>query len=53
MRPVQENKAGNREFALAEAALQGQVEDLELPEVSRFLSVFGESFSLSLDELSS
>jgi 5'-deoxynucleotidase len=52
LKAVQENKAGNREFALAEAALRGQVEDLELPEVRYFLDAFGTSFSLSLDELS-
>ena len=52
LKAVQENKAGNREFALAEVALRRQVQDLELPEVRYFLDVFGESFSLSLDELS-
>lgn len=51
LKAVQENKAGNREFALAEAALRGQVQALGLPEVRYFLDVFGESFSLSLDEL--
>ncbi len=47
----EEARAGNREFAQAETALRKQVEDFDLPEVRHFLSVFGESFSLSLDEL--
>ncbi len=48
---MQETKAGNREFTQAEAALKAQVDALELPEVKHFLRVFGEAFSLSLDEL--
>lgn len=51
LKAVQETKAGNREFTQAEAALKAQVDALELPEVKHFLTVFGEGFSLSLDEL--
>lgn len=48
---VQEVGSGNREFALAEAALRGQLDALDVPEASYFLEYHGDSFSLSLDDL--
>lgn len=43
--------SGNREFALAKAALRGQLGALDVPEATYFLEHYGNSFSLSLDDL--
>jgi len=57
LKAVQEEAAGNREFAQARKALKAQLTALEpepglsVPEVERFLRDFGHTFSLSLDEL--
>jgi 5'-deoxynucleotidase len=48
---LEEVGAGNQEFAKAEKALRGSVEELELPEVRYFLDTFVPSFRLTLDEL--
>ncbi|MBE6534996.1 MAG: 5'-deoxynucleotidase [Ruminococcaceae bacterium] len=49
---VEELKAGNREFAKAEASLRAEVEAYyDLPEVKYFCDRFLESFSKTLDEL--
>ena len=49
---VEELKAGNREFAKAEASLKAEVEAYyDMPEVKYFCDRFLESFSKTLDEL--
>ena len=51
MKCLEETAAGNREFASAEEALRGIVEELGLPEVRYFVETFVPSFRLTLDEL--
>ncbi len=49
---IDELKAGNREFAKAEAALRTEVEScFDMPEVKYFCDCFLASFSKTLDEL--
>ena len=48
---VEELKAGNAEFREAAAQTRRALESYGLPEVSYFLEVFMDSFSLTLDEL--
>lgn len=43
--------AGNSEFSVAARSLRRIVDDLELPEVDEFMTLFAPSFSLTLDEL--
>lgn len=47
----QELAAGNREFADAYSSLKERLEQLHMPEVEMFLTDYGPSFSLSLDEI--
>ncbi len=48
---VEERKAGNREFASAEAATRRALEESPLPEVKYFLDNFMDAFEKNLDEL--
>ena len=48
---VEERKAGNREFASAEAATRRVLEQSELPEVRYFMEHFVDAFEKNLDEL--
>ena len=48
---VEEVKAGNNEFRRAMEQTLVAVEQMQLPEVTYFMSHFGESFTLTLDEL--
>ena len=48
---VEELKAGNAEFREAAAQTRRALESYGLPEVSYFLEVFKDSFSLTLDQL--
>lgn len=47
---VEEQRAGNREFANAEESLRKTVREMRLPEADCFLSEFLPSYSLTLDE---
>ncbi len=49
---VEEEKAGNSEFAQANQTIRASIERIDLPEVQAFLKEFAPSFALSLDELS-
>ena len=49
---VEEDKAGNEEFRKAEKTICMELDSWDLPEVRTFLELFGESFTLSLDEMS-
>ncbi len=49
---VEELKAGNREFLLAEKQTKQAIEKIELPEVGYFMENFMPAFGLTLDELS-
>ena len=48
---LEELKAGNNEFRLAARQTRRKLESMGLPEVDYFLTNFGESFELTLDEL--
>ncbi len=48
---LEERRAGNREFLLAEAGLREQLDNMALPELNYFLAEFAPGFSLTLDEL--
>lgn len=48
---LEELKAGNQEFALAEKAIKATIDDLNLPEVTYFIEKYIPSMSLTLDEL--
>jgi len=48
---VEEVKAGNNEFLLAERQTRKAIDKLELPEVKYFMENFMPAFSLTLDEL--
>jgi 5'-deoxynucleotidase len=48
---VEEEKAGNREFASAKATIYAKLTEMDLPEVRVFLRDFGESYKKTLDEL--
>ncbi len=48
---VEEEKAGNREFARAKASLFSALHAMQLPEVECFLEEFLPSYALTLDEL--
>lgn len=48
---VEEAKAGNQEFALAEQQIWKSLRELSVPEVQVFIDVFLPSFRLTLDEL--
>ena len=48
---LEEQKAGNREFDSAEAQIRVAMEEMELPELSWFLSNCLEPFTLNLDQL--
>ena len=48
---LEELKGGNEEFAHAKAAIEREIERLDLPEVGYFMDRFVPSFSLTLDEL--
>ena len=48
---LEEGKAGNREFERAEIAILRSLEELDDPDVRRFLELFVPSFTLTLDEL--
>lgn len=47
---VEERRMGNTEFARAEASLREALQEMNLPEVSCFLTEFLPSYSLTLDE---
>lgn len=48
---IEEEKAGNREFAIAAASLRETVAALRLPEAEVFIQEFLPGFSLTLDEI--
>lgn len=48
---IEEQAAGNREFARAEASLRKVIDEMHLPEVDYFLETFVPSLGLTLDEL--
>lgn len=48
---LEEEKAGNREFASAKAAVYKKLTDMDLPEVRVFIQDFIESYKKTLDEL--
>ena len=48
---VEERKAGNGEFKMAEEAVLKSIHELDMPEVKYFMDNFAPSFSLTLDEL--
>lgn len=48
---VEERKAGNREFASAEASTRRTLEQSQLPEVRYFMEHFVDAFEKNLDEL--
>ncbi len=48
---IEEEKAGNREFISAKAAIYEKLVEMNLPEVRTFLSDFGEAYKKTLDEL--
>lgn len=48
---MEEEKAGNKEFAEARITTQAAIEKMELPEADTFLKEFAHSYELTLDEL--
>lgn len=48
---IEEEKAGNREFASAKAATYEKILEMDMPEVRIFLREFGEAYKKTLDEL--
>ena len=48
---LEEKKAGNTEFVVAEKATRNAVDEMRMPEADYFLEHFIEGFLLSLDEL--
>lgn len=48
---IEEEKAGNREFASAKSAVYEKLTDMDLPEVRDFLRDFIECYKKTLDEL--
>ena len=48
---MEEAKAGNREFALAESAIRAKLDDINLPELTVFVEEFLPTYALSLDEM--
>lgn len=48
---IEEEKMGNKEFALAKKAQQKALDEMDLPEVNYFAETFLDSFNLTLDEL--
>ena len=46
-----EMQAGNQEFKIALSDLELRIRQLAMPEVERFMSLFNESYLLTLDEL--
>jgi len=48
---IEERRAGNREFASAEAAALNRLQEMHLPEVDYFLAHFVPAFEKDLDEL--
>lgn len=48
---VEELKAGNHEFERAAEATRKKLDESDVPEVADFMATFGDSFSLTLDEL--
>lgn len=47
----QEVQAGNREFTSALDELESRIRNIQMPEVEYFMTVFNESYLLTLDEL--
>ena len=48
---LEEQKAGNGEFAKAKEAILKSITELQMPEVDYFMETFVPSFLLTLDEL--
>lgn len=48
---LEEEKAGNREFSSAKAAIYAKLTDMDLPEVRDFIRDFIEAYKKTLDEL--
>lgn len=48
---IEEEKAGNREFASAKASVEARLKEMELPEVEIFCAEFLPAYELTLDEL--
>jgi len=48
---IEEEKAGNREFSSAKAAVYAKLTDMDLPEVRDFVRDFIEAYKKTLDEL--
>lgn len=46
-----EVNSGNQEFSDAMLEIEGRIRDLQMPEAEHFMSVFTDSYLLSLDEL--
>lgn len=51
LKTLEELKAGNQEFKLAKRRLDKILKNYQAPEVDYFLQAYGDSFSLSLDEI--
>lgn len=48
---LEELKAGNQEFEKAKRAIEAQINEMDMAEVTYFMENFAPSFSLTLDEL--
>jgi 5'-deoxynucleotidase len=48
---LEELKAGNGEFEKAKNSIEGQIHEMNMPEIAYFMKNFAPSFSLTLDEL--
>ncbi len=48
---IEEEKAGNREFASAKSAVYAKLKEMEVPEVRDFIRDFVEAYKKTLDEL--
>lgn len=49
---LEESKAGNREFAEAQAGILSSINAIELPEVKDFMAEFVPGFAMTLDQIS-
>lgn len=49
---LEESKAGNREFAEAQAGIESSIHAIDLPEVRAFMEQFAPGFAMTLDQIS-
>ncbi len=49
---LEENKAGNREFAEAQTGIESSIHAIDLPEVRDFMQQFAPGFAMTLDQIS-